>query len=94
MAAVTTNVQISVSAQSVVTWGRTLTTEEVSNLRAKRGSMWAEGKFGSFPMSSAGISTFKWIDTAAATEYVAYCNTFTPPPVSAVVQDIPESTEV
>ena len=89
MATVTTNVQIGASAQSLVNWGRTLTTEEISALRAKRGSMWSEGKFGSFPSQGA----FTWVDTAAATEYVAYCNTFTPPPVSAVVQDIPEPTE-
>jgi hypothetical protein len=89
MAQVSTNVVIVASAQSVVTWGRTLTTEEISALRVKRGSMWSEGKFGSFPTGP----TFTWVDTAAATEYVAYCNTFTPPPVSAVVQDIPEPTE-
>jgi len=93
MATVTTNVQISVSAQSVVTWGRVPTQQESTLLREKRGAMWAEGKFGSFPTVVNGAFTFDWIDAAAATEYVAYCNTFTPPPVSAVVQDIPAPSE-
>jgi hypothetical protein len=92
MATITTNAQITASAQSVVTWGRTPTQQEAALLRAKRGAMWAEGKFGSFPMAAAGVSTFMWIDAAAATEYVEYCNTFTPPPVSAVVEDIPAPT--
>jgi hypothetical protein len=92
MTTITTNVEISVSAQSVVTWGRTITEQESALLRSKRGAMWAEGKFGSFPAMYNGAQTFLWIDTAAATEYVAYCNTFTPPPVSAVVQDIPGPT--
>jgi len=89
MATVTTNVEFIASTQSVIDWGRPLTTEESAALQAKRGAMWAEGKFGSFP----SWSTFTWVNTAAATEYVAYCNTFTPPPVSAVVQDIPAPTE-
>jgi len=93
MATVTTNVEISVSAQSVVTWGRTPTQQESSLLREKRGAMWAEGKFGSFPANISGVNTFMWVDAAAATEYVAYCNTFTPPPVSAVVEDIPAPSE-
>ena len=93
MALVNTNVVIAVSAQSVVNWGRVLTTQESTILRQKRGAMWAEGKFGSFPKSVYNVSTFLWVNTEAATEYVALCNTFTPPPVSAVVEDIPEPTE-
>jgi len=89
MATVNTNVVIAASAQSIVNWDRTLTTEEISALRTKRASMWSEGKFGSFPIGSV----YTWIDTAAATEYVAYCNTFTPPPVSTSVVDLPDSTE-
>jgi hypothetical protein len=93
MASVTTTVSIVASSQSVVTWGRVLTDQEGALLRAKRGSMWVEGKFGSFPaFNSDGVQIFAWVNAEAATEYVAYCNTFTPPPVSATVEDIPEPT--
>ena len=73
MASVTTTVSIVASSQSVVTWGRVLTDQEGALLRAKRGSMWAEGKFGSFPaFNTDGVQIFAWVNAEAATEYVAY----------------------
>ena len=93
MITVNTNFVFGASAESIVTWGRTLTAEERTSLQAKQGAMIAEGKFGSFPFVLGGASTFQWTTTDAANEWVAYCNTFTPPPTSAIVQDIPAPTE-
>jgi hypothetical protein len=90
MAQVNTNFVFVGKSQSVINWGRALTSEELSSLRIKRGSMISVGNFGSFPLPNEnGDFVYTWVSEAAATDYVAYCNTFTPPPVSAVVQDIP-----
>ena len=90
MAIVNTNLVFGATSESVVTWGRDLTATERDNLQAKRGAMMSEGKFGSFPLAVNGVQTSPWFNAAAANEWVAYCNTFTPAPTSAVVQDIPE----
>lgn len=90
MATVNTNFVFVGKAQSVVKFGRALTQQESSILRAKRGAMISEGKFGSFPTMVDGAYVYAWVDTAAATEYVDACNAMTPPPTSAVVQDLPE----
>ena len=90
MATVNTNFVFIGKSQSVITWGRALTDAEQTTLRLKRGSMMAEGKFGSFPIAENGITTYPWINAEAAAEYIAVCNAMTPPPVSAVVEDIPE----
>ena len=86
MAIVNTNVVFGASAESVVTWGRTLTAQENGSLSQQKGSMMSQGQFGSFPATVDGVQTYQWIVEAAATEWVAFCNTFTPPPVSATVQ--------
>ena len=88
MAIVNTNLVFGASSESVITWGRTLTADESASLQAKKGAMFSEGKFGSFPYTG-GTSTFQWVTADAANEWVAFCNTFSPAPVSAIVQDIP-----
>jgi hypothetical protein len=92
MTIVNTNFVFTATSESVVTFGRTLTTEERAGLQAKRGAMMSQGKFGSFPLLVDGVQIYQWLAAEAATEWVAYCNTFTPPPTSAVVRDIPEPT--
>jgi hypothetical protein len=92
MALVNTNFVFGATSESVVTWGRDLTATERNNLRVKRGAMMSEGKFGSFPLAVSGVQTSQWLSAAVANEWVAYCNTFTPPPTSAIVQDITEPT--
>ena len=92
MTTVNTNFVFAASAESVITWGRDLTADEFASLRVKRGAMFSEGKFGSFPITggtSGGTSTFQWVTADAANEWVTFCNTFSPAPVSAIVQDIP-----
>ena len=88
MTTVNTNFVFPATSESVITWGRTLTADERASLQAKRGAMLAAGNFGSFP-STSGTSTFQWVTADAANEWVAFCNTFSPAPVSAIVQDIP-----
>ena len=90
MAIVTTNLVFGVTAESVITWGRDLTVQERADLQTKKGAMFSEGKFGSFPIAVDGVQTSPWFNAAAANEWVAYCNTFTPPPTSAIVQAITE----
>jgi hypothetical protein len=86
MTIVNTNFVFAASAESVVTWGRTLTSEELNSVNQQKGSMFAQGKFGSFPALVDGVQTYQWTTSDAATEWVAFCNTFTPPPTSAIVQ--------
>jgi hypothetical protein len=93
MATINTNVQILATAQSQATWGRALSTEESAALRAKRGSMWSQGKFQARVPSETGTFAYAWETLDAAAEYVAYCNTFTPPPASATASALPEPTE-
>ena len=92
MTIVATSIVFGAESESVITWGRQFTDPELALIQAKKGTMFSEGKFGSFPLTVDGIQTAQWVNTAAATEWVAFCNTFTPPPTSAVVQDIPEPT--
>ena len=93
MTIVNTNFVFAASSESVITWGRTLTADESASLQAKKGAMLAAGKFGSFPSIIDGTSTFQWVTADAANEWVAFCNTFSPAPVSAIVQDIPGPAE-
>ena len=89
---VQTSITFTATAQSVVTWGRSITTQEGADLQAKRGAMVAAGKFGAFARQpGTTTSTFLWVNLEAAQEWVAYCNTFTPPPESAVASDIPDT---
>ena len=92
MTTVNTNFVFPASSESAVTWGRTLTADESASLQAKKGAMLAAGKFGSFPFTG-GTLTWQWVNAAAANEWVAFCNTFSPPPASAIVQDIPVPAE-
>ena len=85
---VNTNLIFGATTESVITWGRLLTAEESASLQAKKGAMFSAGKFGSFPLAVNGVQTSPWVNAAAANEWVAYCNTFTPPPTSAIVQDV------
>ena len=85
MATVNTSFVFPAQAESAVTWGRTLSTEENASLQAKKGAMMAAGSFGSFPFTSGGPTTYQWVTPGAANEWVAFCNTFTPAPTSATV---------
>ena len=88
MTIVNTNFVFAAAAESVVTWGRTLTAEEINSVNQQRGAMISQGKFGSFPALVDGVQTYQWTTSDVATEWVAFCNTFTPPPASAIVQSL------
>ena len=90
--ATNTNLVFYARAESTVFWGRSLTTEEITSIRVKKGSMMAAGNFGSFP-GPQDIATYQWVSENAANEWVAFCNTFTPAPESATVSLIAEPTE-
>ena len=84
MATVNTNFVFGAQAESLVTWNRQLSAEELASLQAKKGALIAAGKFGSF----SNDTTYQWITTDVANEWIAFCNTFTPPPSSATVVSI------
>jgi len=88
MSKVDTTFLFPATAESVITWGRSLTDTESALVQSKKGAMFAAGNFGSFPATVNGVSTFAWVSSDAANEFVAFCNTFTPPPESAVVNSL------
>ena len=76
------------TAQSIVDMGRTLTETEISACVAKKEELLTAGVQGNFPLSVNNVWTYYWSTTAAADQYVALCQTFTPPPVSSVVNAV------
>jgi len=91
---ISTNLVFGGQAQSIIRWDRLLTDAELVAVRAKRGEMYAAGNFGSFPVPVGGVGTATWVTLEAAQAWVDFCNTFTPPPVSAstrefTIEDVP-----
>jgi hypothetical protein len=86
MATIYTNFVFGAEAESIVTWNRQLSAEELASLQAKKGALMAAGKFGSF----SSDSTYQWTTADVANEWVAFCNTFTPPPTLATVELLTE----
>jgi len=81
------NTQFIANAQTVITWGRALTAEEVTaQTNAKialinGGAMCGGGN--EDPVTF--IETVSWSTADAANSYVATCNAFSPAPQSAIV---------
>lgn len=88
---ISTNLVFGGQAQSIIMWGRQLTDAELVALRAKRGELFAAGDFGSFPVPVNGVGTATWVTLEAAQAWVDFCNTFSPPPVSATTREFTQA---
>jgi len=89
---VATNMVFPAAAETVVNWGRSLTEVEQTVIQTKKGEFFAVGKFGSFPLGTNGVYTYPWVSLDVANEWVAYVNTFSPPPDSAVAKELVPSS--
>ena len=73
---------------TAVSWGRALTAEEYETSRVKMLGYLKASQAGYESLGNGSIlsPTLRfWFDEAAANEYIAFVNTFTPPPTYAEV---------
>ena len=74
--------------QTSVLFGRDLTADELTAMRAERAARVADGTTDGLPDGSPSITTpvvRTWTTLDAANAWVAFCDGFTPPPISATV---------
>jgi hypothetical protein len=74
--------------QTSILFGRELTSDELTTMRAERAVRVAEGLTDGLPGDTASTTTpvvRTWTTLEAANAWISFCNGFTPPPVSATV---------
>jgi hypothetical protein len=79
-------------AQTMITWGRVLTTEEKTQSSNLRATLLASGVIGSFNIegdSETGTYNYYWSTVDAANQWLALANSFSPAPTSAVLVNPP-----
>jgi hypothetical protein len=76
------------TAKTEVLWGRELSPTEASSILAQKSTFISGGTqvtAGEPDSDEDGSTITYWSNTADATAFVAFLNTFTPPPTSAAV---------